>query len=428
MNKNITKILWVTNKLIPAVENEINGDAKLVNEGWISAMFNQLSEEKSIELVIACFGTKENGSGEARHFRWYTVAESWKEEKVYSDKQKETMKSIINQEIPDIIHIWGTEYPHTLAVIDAADELGMIDNVIVSIQGLISECAKYYCAGLPDNVIKSNTLLDYIRKTNIYHQQAMFAQRGEYEIKAFKKIRHVIGRTIWDNRCVLSINPELTYHFCNETLRKEFYDDRWSLHNCVKHRIFVSQASYPLKGFHVLLDILPQLKEVYPDIQIHVCGVNPVPSGSLKSKIMQTSYGKYLADRIKKIDAGQVITFLGKLNAEEIRSEYMSANVFLLCSSIENSSNSVGEAMLLGMPIVASDVGGIPTILHAPSEGLMYTWDDRQALFKCICSYFDNDDLAISTGENARKHAFETHNSEKNYETIIKIYEEMLSE
>ena len=57
----------------------------------------------------------------------------------------------------------------------------------------------------------------------------------------------------------------------------------------------------------------------------------------------------------------------------------------MLPSSCENSPNSLGEAMLLGMPCVASNAGGIPDMLAAGREGLLYgESQDADALARCL--------------------------------------------
>ena len=64
------------------------------------------------------------------------------------------------------------------------------------------------------------------------------------------------------------INSNLKYYVCNESLRDSFYDGAWKVENCRLHQIFISQASYPLKGFHKLLEAVNYIKADYPDLLI----------------------------------------------------------------------------------------------------------------------------------------------------------------
>ena len=55
--------------------------------------------------------------------------------------------------------------------------------------------------------------------------------------------------------------------------------------------------------------------------------------------------------------------------------QYLKANVFVLPSAIENSPNSLGEAMMLGTPTVVSDVGGVKNMIDHEKEGYVYQPD-----------------------------------------------------
>ena len=163
----------------------------------------------------------------------------------YNKKVEKYFEDIIEEIQPDIIHIFGTEYPHTLAMINVCERLSIIDKVVINIQGLISICAKHYYSGIPNRIINDYTLRDLIKRDNINNQQNKFQQRGKFEIEALKKAKHVIGRTDWDKVCTSQINPTLNYHFCNETLRTEFYKHKWKIEKCEKNSIFISQWNYP---------------------------------------------------------------------------------------------------------------------------------------------------------------------------------------
>lgn len=63
---------------------------------------------------------------------------------------------------------------------------------------------------------------------------------------------------------------------------------------------------------------------------------------------------------------------LGTLNETDMCERYSRANVFILPSAIENSPNSLGEAMLVGIPVVATDVGGVKNLMTDKKEGYFY--------------------------------------------------------
>lgn len=71
---------------------------------------------------------------------------------------------------------------------------------------------------------------------------------------------------------------------------------------------------------------------------------------SVKEKLKIGSYGKYLRDEIVKYGLEEKVHFLGRLQAEDMCDAYLKSELFVSASALENSPNSVGEAMLLGMP------------------------------------------------------------------------------
>ena len=195
---------------------------------------------------------------------------------------------------PDVIHSWGVEYDHALAMVNAAEAEGMLDRTVASIQGLCRFLAEHYTDGIPHKICRGTTFRDFLRKDNILQQQEKFALRGQLETKAMEKLHHVIGRTDWDRAKAMSIHPDITYHFCNETLRENFYEGHWDYSRCKRHSVFASSCSYPIKGFHYLLEAFAQVVKEYPDATLSVTGRSFFAS-DFKSKLRQGSYEKYLA-------------------------------------------------------------------------------------------------------------------------------------
>ena len=115
------------------------------------------------------------------------------------------------------------------------------------------------------------------------------------------------------------------------------------------------------------------------------------------------------------------------MSEEEIIAQYLSANVFVSSSVIENSSNSISEAMILGTPIVASYVGGTPSIVTHGQDGLLYQCDAYYMMAIYISKIFDDDVLAMRLSKNEIETATKRHDCEKNADRLIKIYQSMMS-
>lgn len=258
--------------------------------------------------------------------------------------------------------------------------------------------------------------------------QRDFHERGIFEAEAIRKARNITGRTDWDEACVKQINPGINYFFCNETLRRSFYEcDKWNPNDCERYSIFVSQSSYPVKGFHLIIEALPEIIRQYPKAHLYTTGSSPFPK-TLRDRIRQTTYSRYLAGLIREYDLEDYITFTGYLNESEMCKRFRRSHVFVSPSSIENSPNSLGEAMILGVPCVCSDVGGVKNMLTHESEGYIYPADEPYMIPYYVSRIFSDDELAMKLSRNAITHAERTHDQAGNYDTLMKIYRSLCDE
>lgn len=322
---------------------------------------------------------------------------------------------MINSEInPDIVHIHGTEYSHGHAFMKSCG----VENVIISIQGLKSACSEYYHYGMSTWDIAGNiTFRDLLRGT-IFKRQRDFRRSARYEMDMLKMAKHVIGRTRWDRACIWAINPETEYHFCNETLRPEFYDGSvWDYDRCRRHSIFLSQAGYPLKGLHQVLKAMPLVLRHYPDAVLRVAGNDIVSTRSFMQKLKLTGYGKYIRNLIKKNGLSDHIEFVGNLDAGQMKNEYLKSNVFICPSALENSSNSLGEAQVLGVPCISSYVGGSVDMMKGNEDNL-YRFEDVEMLAYTICKVFADEDRQ----PDMRDAGLRRHDPEVNSEALTRIY------
>ena len=388
-----------------------------------------------------------NTASSPRTLTYYSFPEDFSRLEELPPALMKSAEKILQDARPDLIHIFGTEYPHGAAF---AEAFGEPSRILVSLQGLMGECAKHYRAGLPDRVWDSVTLRDLLRNDSLKKQQEKFEKRAVFEKRLLLSAGHAAGRTAFDKGAALAINPGLIYHHLGESLRREFYSyeeeqlpsvtennaasgrggefrranrSLWVFDRCIPRRIFLSQGNYPLKGAHRLLECLPELISEFPDISVHIAGDAITRTASFRDGLKLSGYGRYLLELVR--DHENHVTFTGRLSAERMKEEMLSANVFLSPSSIENSSNSLGEAMLLGVPCAASRVGGIPDLAEDGKEALLYSFEDREAMIAAIRRLFCDRDLCEALGSAASKKARRLFDPSGNTADLLGIYREL---
>ena len=287
--------------------------------------------------------------------------------------------------------------------------------------------AKYYLNYVPENLYYKWSISCIVRGTLAQQRKSLF-RRGIVEKKIIQKCKNFIGRTAWDKAVIKSLNPECIYYECNETLRDSFYHEAWRYDKCNANTLFFSQGSSPLKGLNIALEALKMLKSKYPDIRLSVAGSNFIKHDSFKEKLTLSTYGKYIGNLITQYNLESNVIFLGPLSEKEMIEEYLKCNIFISCSSIENSSNSIGEAMLLGVPIISSYVGGIPSLFDDKVQGLMYQGDSPAMLADGIDKMLMLKEAVSSYGEKAREKGKITHDPERNNSRLLEIYETVMGE
>ena len=426
------KILWLCNVIPPVIANQLNTETT-VKEGWIDASLRRLLKDDNREIKLGiCMPAssldspckKDEVKVEGRQISLFRFLEQTEKPWVYDKTLETVFAGIIKEFDPDIIHIFGTEYPHARACVRAGENK---EKILVGIQGVMSACARHYTGGLPEEIINKTTFRDWLKKDNIASQQRKFELRAGFEKEILEKVSHVTGRTAFDREEVLKINPDLDYHSMNETLRPQFYDGDWRPERLHDHGIFVSQADYPLKGFHVLLDAMPDILKEYPDAHINVAGNSITGYKTIKEKIKIGTYGDYLRKLIYKYDLNGKVTVLGKLDAQDMKKQYEDNSIYVCTSYIENSPNSMGEAMLVGIPCVVPETGGIPSMADKDCA-VFYEPGNSKQLADSIIELFGNDKKALDLSGNAKKRAGINHDAVNNYKRLLEIYDKICQE
>jgi glycosyltransferase involved in cell wall biosynthesis len=107
---------------------------------------------------------------------------------------------------------------------------------------------------------------------------------------------------------------------------------------------------------------------------------------------------------------------------------YLASHLVACPSTIENSPNSVAEAMILGAPVVAAHVGGVPDMVTHGSDGMTYQADAPYMLAHSISTVFDEPETAARMGARARARAALRHDPDRNARRTAGIYTEILNQ
>lgn len=113
-----------------------------------------LEKEKYIEVSL-CFPIRDKNrlkDGKCNGHSYYTFLCD-AEAVTYTDELVQTFEDILERGKPDLVHIWGTEYPHTTAMLLACKNKGILDKAVINIQGLVSVYSRHYLSGIPDEYI-----------------------------------------------------------------------------------------------------------------------------------------------------------------------------------------------------------------------------------------------------------------------------------
>ena len=335
-------------------------------------------------------------------------------------------KDIISDFRPDLIHIHGSESMVPYELIKMKPDVPLY----LTLQGILSNYYKDAYAGIElKDIIRTYSLRDFVRHSGIIMDRKKEIRRSKYEREMLRDVQYLGGRTTWDRVSSLNINPNAKYVYAPELIRSEFYQStRWDVSKINRHRIFMHQGFKPIKGLHILLEAMKTLKKRYNDVELYMSGKNVMKNSTFKEKLLQPGYVKLLFKKIEEYELQDCIHFTGVLDANQIVTELKKSHVMVLPSSIENSPNSLCEAQLVGVPTVASYVGGVPEMLRDRKDGFLYTFNEPLMLAEYISQIFENDELAENFSKSSYKWSRSRQGKEQVVEQTVKNYKYIIED
>ena len=409
------KVLWFCNS---AAAGEQFFNANNIGGGWLKSLDKQIQEK--VELHVAFYYPYKYSQfiyGKTSYYPVYTGNIFWNTFKkifIVSEKDEHDLYKYINiieQVKPDIIHIHGTENPF-------GGIIGKVNvPVVVSIQGNITVCYHKYCSGIEKKYlstkVRNGSLKDILLSKNFLYGYKTFAKKKQIELKNLGKTTCIIGRTAWDKRITSIMAPNSIYFHGDEILRDSFYKNQWKnpLASPKKIIIHTTTGNSFFKGFETVCLTLNELNKLNFDVEWRVAGITE------KSLIY-----KIVKKKIKKDFPEKGLVLLGALSEKELVESMQRSNVYVAPSHIENSPNSLCEAMIIGMPCIATFAGGTGSLLKDKEEGLLIQDGDPWTMAGAILELWNNKEQAVAMGINARIKALYRHDKKRIVTELLETY------
>ena len=130
------------------------------------------------------------------------------------------------------------------------------------------------------------------------------------------------------------------------------------------------------KGFHRVIEILPELFDTYPELHYLIVG-GAGPEGDFREGLMR---------QVKSLQLESRVHFLGAMPSTELKWPLSAADLFVLSTSNEGWANVFLEAMACGLPVVTTDVGGNKEVVCRPELGRIVPFGDATALLESVRS------------------------------------------
>lgn len=419
------KVLWFANNACGAI-SKLTGQSVTAG-GWLATLADILSKQHDIELHIAFYWQTQKDSFTLDGIVYHPIVDASSKSKFtryinrlkrqFSDSYDQVciplLLNVVTSVQPDLIHIHGSEANFGLIA-----KYVMDIPIVLSIQGIVNACyLKTYSGYSRQILLKHESLFFKLLGDGIIANERLFLRSCRREKIIYKNIKNIIGRTSWDKDWSLAMNPQRCYYTVNEILRADFFRAQWSsTYKINKPLCLVSTVTFGLfKGLETIYQTSKILKEAGFNFHWKVIGLDE------RFDIVR------ITEKEESVKAEEInVELCGRMSSDKMIDIMTSSDVFIQVSHIENSPNSLCEAMLLGMPVIGTFVGGTSSMLKHGEEGTLIQDGDPYSMAGAIISIANNFSEAKIMGEKARKTAIERHKPENVLKELLFTYKDIV--
>jgi len=156
-----------------------------------------------------------------------------------------------------------------------------------------------------------------------------------------------------------------------------------------EHRILFVGSLVSIKGIRYLIESMKMIRNKYSNAQLVIVG-----DGTDKYKLEKL---------VIELDLCNCVSFVGKVPNHKIAQYMIESDIFVLPSLSEGFGIVLLEAMASGLPIVASNVGGIPSLIQNGVNGFLVDPKNPEKIAEKVLFLFNNEDIMIKISKNNKK-------------------------
>lgn len=416
------RVLWFSNNAIPLVSTA-GQTPRYMGQGWVGALESAIGDNPDFQLALAfpekTISTMKKVMVNNRII--YQIPypnsklERWKIRFLNKMEDENYIKrylEVVDDFQPDLIHIYGTE-----------NAFGEIINrvkspVVVDLQGVLTGILpKWFSFITPKEAYKASSFWSKININTHYHYYKSRFKRVEREQRILSQSRFLIGRTRWDRLQMKVLAPKASYYYVNRVIREPFWKVTWTKDTASPLKFLSVMNPDFYKGFDVILETANHLKVLGFDFEWNIAGMT------------HDNDMVRIAETKKKLKAEKLnIRFLGKQKADEIASILTQTSFFVHPSYIDNSPNSVSEAMVVGTPVIATNVGGIPGMIIDHETGWLFQEGDARMLAGLIIDLVSQPEMVANVAGAGQQVARHRHHPQTVVPQLLAAYRDIFKQ
>lgn len=405
------RVLWLSPVAVhPAQERAGTG-------GWLDALAATLVRDHGVELTVVHPGSGYEAAA-AWHPRFISVPSyRWRAIRTLrrAGRLPQQLLSTANEFIAlsahpaeaidprrfDVLHVHGTEGPWLAPSAD----MGL--PTLISIQGILSDCAEGFWSGMGLRERASHPR-HWIRRLGMLN-------RARRERELLPRFRNFGVRTRYASDFVRALVPGARLFEDGRLLRDPFYESpprEPRARRAMEPVAFSTLSEQPYKGAHHLVRAmgLPGLEGT----RVRIAGIGP-----------ESSIGRAVLRLARAGGVEARLDLLGRLDASALCRCLRDADVYVHPATQENSPNAVAEAMMLGLPCVVADAGGTAEYVAGGMAGVAVPPGNATALAAAAGSLLRDHERATSLGEAARALAERRHDRGRVASLALRAYAEL---